>query len=88
MEEDVQRAIMAAIQALPGFQDLAGGSLVPNSDSFAAGMLTGRSPNHGAGMDFQNLLAQLELANEDKKLLTRQCSELKSQVRKMFTDQH
>ena len=50
MEEDVQQGIMTAIQELPGIEELAGGSLVPNSDSLAA--MTGRSPNQTAGIGF------------------------------------
>lgn len=85
MEEDVQRAIMAAIQALPGFQDVqAGASLAANADATAAAALgaspTGRGLGHANALDVQTLLAQLDSANEDKTLLTRQRDELQSQL--------
>ena len=73
MEEDVQRAVMAAIQALPGFQDSSGGSLIANPKQ-----------RNAATLDFDNLLAQLEAAHEENKLLARQCSQLTSQVLLIF----
>lgn len=80
MEEDVQRGIMAAIQELPGIEELAGGSLVPNADSLAA--MTGRSPNRNeaGGTGMQNLLSQLEAANEEKKLMAKERQQLNLQV--------
>ena len=79
MEEEVQQGIMTAIQELPGIQELAGGSLVPNSDSLAA--MAGRSPNQTTGgLGFQNLLSQLEAANEERKLLAKERQKLNLQV--------
>jgi hypothetical protein len=78
MEEDVQRGIMAAIQGLPGIDELAGGSLVPNADSLA--VMAGRSPNQTTGTGFHNLMAQLEAANEEKKLLAKERQKLNLQV--------
>lgn len=78
MEEDVQRGIMAAIQELPGIDELAGGSLVPNADSLA--LMTGRSPSQAAGTGFQHLIAQLEACNEEKKQLTKERHQLNLQV--------
>ncbi len=77
MEEDVQRGIMAAIQELPG---IPGDSLIPNADSFA--VVTGRSPNRNEGSSpgMQNLLAQLESANEEKKLMAKERQQLNLQV--------
>ncbi|KAK4004896.1 protein Hook homolog 3 [Daphnia magna] len=78
MEEDVQRGIMAAIQGLPGIDELAGGSLVPNADSLA--VMAGRSPSQTTGMGFQNLMAQLEAANEERKLLAKERQKLNLQI--------
>jgi len=79
MEEEVQQGIMTAIQELPGIQELAGGSLVPNSDSLAA--MAGRSPNQTTGgLGFQNLLSQLEAANEERKLLAKERQKLNLQI--------
>jgi len=79
MDPDVQQGIMTAIQELPGIEELAGGSLVPNSDSFA--VMTGRSPNQTTnGPGFQNLLSQLEAANEERKLLAKERQKLNLQV--------
>ena len=78
MEEDVQRGIMAAIQGLPGIDELAGGSLVPNADSLA--VMAGRSPNQTTGTGFHNLMAQLEAAHEEKKLLAKERQKLNLQV--------
>lgn len=78
MEEDVQRGIMAAIQGLPGIEELAGGSLVPNADSLA--VMAGRSPNQTGGTGFHNLMAQLEAANEEKKLMAKERQKLNLQV--------
>ncbi|XP_057372345.1 protein Hook homolog 3-like isoform X1 [Daphnia carinata] len=78
MEEDVQRGIMAAIQGLPGIEELAGGSLVPNADSLA--VMAGRSPSQTTGMGFHNLMAQLEAANEEKKLLAKERQKLNLQI--------
>jgi len=79
MDPDVQQGIMTAIQELPGIDELAGGSLVPNSDSFAA--MSGRSPNQAAGgTGFQNLLSQLEAANEERKLLAKERQKLNLQI--------
>lgn len=78
MEEEVQRGIMTAIQELPGIDELAGGSLVPNADSLA--VMAGRSPSQTAGTGFQNLIAQLETCNEEKKQLTKERHQLNLQV--------
>ena len=72
MEEDVQRGIMAAIQELPFFEELPGGSLIPPA---------GRSPSQTTGMGFQNLTAQLETANEEKKRLEKERHTLNLQVK-------
>ena len=78
MEEDVQRGIMAAIQGLPGIGELGEGSLVPNPDSLA--VMSGRSPSQTVGTGFQNLMAQLESANEERKQLAKERQQLNLQV--------